>query len=293
MEYVEAEGQSIDDAIARALQILGVSRDKVDIEIVANATRGLFGFGGRRAKVRATMRRPLALDGAPAPAATAGAAAQREPAPPEVPGARVETRPDSMPRAPRTPTTPRPAPRVERPRRERIPPARPRATTPRDADAEEHAATPVDPATLARARGVLEELLRLMGSSAVIEPDEAAGVHLAVRGDASGVLIGRRGQTLDAIEYLVNRIVHDEGSHLVVDIEGYRQRRRLTLEEMARRVAERALQRGKAVTLSPMSPRDRRIVHLALQDDPRVTTRSAGTGFYRKIVITPEGTRRR
>ncbi|MGH7790361.1 MAG: Jag N-terminal domain-containing protein, partial [Candidatus Binatia bacterium] len=79
MESVETEGQSIDDAIARALQRLGVSRDKVDIEILANATRGLFGFGGRRAKVRATLRRRLSFDATSPPAAATPAPAAATP----------------------------------------------------------------------------------------------------------------------------------------------------------------------------------------------------------------------
>lgn len=295
MEYVEAEGNSIDEAIARALELLGVSRDKVDVDILSNATRGLFGFGGRRAKVRATVRRRLAVDATSSttdasPAATeapgragahrAAAEPRRSPAPvPITPSAAPPTRrarPSRGPATPRTKNERRPEHRVPSP------------------PAEAHDAAPVDPAALERARTILTELVRLLGSDATVErASEPDGVHLVIRGDPSGVLIGRRGQTLDAIEYLLNRIMahEDDGgsARLVVDAEGYRQRRRQALEELARRVAERARRRGKPVTLNPMSPRDRRIVHLALQDDPDLTTRSAGSGFYRKVVIVPDG----
>jgi spoIIIJ-associated protein len=143
---------------------------------------------------------------------------------------------------------------------------------------------------------VLAEIVRLTGSPATVTvAPESEGARLVISGDPSGVLIGRRGQTLDALEYLVNRIMaHEEDSfaRLVVDLEDYRQRRQQAIEALTRRVAERARRRGKPVTLNPMSPRDRRIVHLTLQDDPTLTTRSAGSGFYRKVVIVPTDARR-
>lgn len=257
MDSIEAEGHSIDDAIERALQRLGVGREKVDIEIVSNATRGLFGLGGKRARVRATLRRSAAFDAAP----DAGSAAE--------PG-REGKRATGEWRAV-----------GERPARA---PARRRAAA-------------ASTAAVERARTVLQELVRLTGvEGAVTVAHDGEAVRLVIEGDPSGVLIGRRGQTLDAIEYLVNRIAgHDEdgGARLVVDSQDYRARRRQALEALAQRLAERARRRGKPVTLNPMSPRDRRIVHLALQDDPALTTRSAGTGYYRKLVIVPEGTRRR
>ena len=124
---------------------------------------------------------------------------------------------------------------------------------------------------------------------------EGDEVVLEIGGDTSGVLIGRRGQMLDALEYVVNRIVmrDDEGAtRYVVDSQGYRARRTAALEEMARRMADEARHRARPVTLNPMSPRDRRIVHLVLQDDASLTTRSVGQGYYRKLVIIPEGVRR-
>jgi spoIIIJ-associated protein len=265
MEYAEAEGRSIDEAIERALQRLGVSRDKVDIDIISNSTRGLFGLGGRRAKVRATLRRPLA----PTPAAaTAGATPQTPPPPPAPP-------PPATASAPPRPVLA--APRHDDPR----PPRR---------------TAPLDGAAIERGRAVLAEIVRLTGSPATVAVAPAPdGVRLVISGDPSGVLIGRRGQTLDALEYLLNRIMaHEEDSfaRLRVDLEDYRQRRQQALEALARRAAERARRRGKPVTLNPMSPRDRRIVHLTLQDDPILTTRSAGSGFYRKVVIVPRDVRR-
>jgi spoIIIJ-associated protein len=105
------------------------------------------------------------------------------------------------------------------------------------------------------------------------------------------MIIGRRGQTLDALEHLVNRIVlrdeADAGVRIALDVEGYRERRQESLEQLARRLAAKARETGRAVTLNPMSPRDRRIVHLALESDPGVSTASEGEGHYRRLVIAP------
>ena len=126
---------------------------------------------------------------------------------------------------------------------------------------------------------------------AVREGDEPGSTVLAVSGEGSGLVIGRHGQTLDALEYMVNRLIGRDGEsgggRIIVDVESYRDRRREALEQMAKRLAEKVKATGKVVSLSPMSPRDRRIVHLALQEDPAVTTRSHGDGQYRKVLLIP------
>jgi spoIIIJ-associated protein len=114
---------------------------------------------------------------------------------------------------------------------------------------------------------------------------------LNIRGEEGGLLIGRKGQTLDALEYLVNKMVHKsrEGKkRIVVDTENYRTRREESLVKLARRLAEKARQTGRPVTISPLNAHDRRIVHLALKDDRSLRTRSAGAGLYRKVIISPE-----
>jgi spoIIIJ-associated protein len=267
MKHVEAEGDTIDDAIARALDQLGVSRDRVEVEILSNVSKGLFGLGGRKARVRATLRAPMLFDAEEGDALESGDVAGDEP------GDDDEDSEDSQ------------APEADF--------SMPR----RDGGAVEPAAKPVERATLERAQSVLQELLRLVGSDAKVGVEEDAdGTRLVMTGDESGILIGRRGQTLDALEYVLNRIVtreEDEVTHLVVDSQNYRTRRRQSLVDLARRLGERARRRGKAVTLNPMSPRDRRVVHLALQDDASLTTRSSGRGYYRKLLIIPSGDSRR
>jgi spoIIIJ-associated protein len=128
-----------------------------------------------------------------------------------------------------------------------------------------------------------------------LEPtDDGVAANLAIRCDASALLIGKRGQTLDAMEYLLNRIVVREASaaRIEVDVEGYRARRQESLIILARRMADKVRQTGKPATVDLLSPRDRRVVHLALKDEAGVTSRSQGEGFLRKLLILPAGRRR-
>jgi spoIIIJ-associated protein len=250
MKWVEAEGDSIDAAIESALGKLGVSRDRVEVEIIANASRGLFGIGGRKARIKATLRGPidaahtLTDDEGAVPDASGGAP----------PSGRTSAGPES---------------------------------------AGTEAAPPANAATVEHAREVLQQIVQHMGVDArVAARAEDERVVLELSGDSSGILIGRRGQMLDALEYVVNRIVgRDEGSavHTLIDSENYRARRRSALEDLARRMADQAKKKRRQVTLNPMSPRDRRIVHLVLQNDRSLTTRSTGKGYYRKLIIIPEG----
>lgn len=228
MEYVETEGDSVDEAIEKALNILNVERDRVEVEVVAEGRKGLFGFGAMRACIRATVRRPL-------PAAEEKGAGEQE----------------------------------------RM-------------------------AVGQRGRDVVAEMLRLMGVEATVEvkPGEAPEeVVLDIRSGAGGLLIGHRGQTLEALQFLVTRIVGerrgDEGVQLVLDTEKYRERRRRSLEDMALRLGEKAKRQRKTVSVDALSAADRRIILEVLRDDPWLTTKSLGTGPYRRLLIIPEGDRRR
>jgi len=238
MDYVEAEGDTIDEAIAKALRILGTQRDRVTIDILAEARKGVLGIGGKKARVRASLRKPIGED--------AG---------------------------------------EERPKRERI-------------------ETTVSPAVVAAAaekgKRFLTEVLKLMDFNAAVavKPgDTPAEVILEVQGDFGGLLIGRNGQTLEALQYLLTRAVSEtrgrEGVQLEVDAENYRDHRRKGLQDMALRLGEKAKRQRKTVTVDPLSAADRRVVHAALQDDPWLTTKSLGTGAYRRMLIIPEGDRKR
>jgi spoIIIJ-associated protein len=148
------------------------------------------------------------------------------------------------------------------------------------------------------AKEVLETMLRNMGVSATValpetSQDAAAegGIPFDIEGDDAGLLIGRRGETLSALQFLVNLIVSRRVQNKVstnIDIEGYKERRNEQLRGEAKRMADRATQTGRTVTLDPMHPRERRIIHLALSDSRKVTTESIGEGDDRRITIIPK-----
>ncbi len=238
MEHVEAEGETIDGAIANALKVLGVERDRVTVEILAESKRGVLGIGSRKARVRASVRKTLALE--------------------------------------------------EKGRQEKPEPKEEGLTDERLAAVGE------------KGKEILTEIIRLMGLHATIEirpGDSREEIFLNIQGEDGGLLIGRRGQTLEALQYIVTRVVSDrralEGVQLIVDTEQYRERRRKTLEDMALRLGEKAKRKRTAVSVDSLSARDRRIVHLALEDDPWLTTKSLGRGDYRRLLIVPEGDRKK
>jgi spoIIIJ-associated protein len=140
------------------------------------------------------------------------------------------------------------------------------------------------------AKEVLENILQKFGAEASIEESEDDDcITLDIKGDGSGILIGRKGQTLDAFQYLVNKIVHrspDARKQIVVDTEGYRQRRQKTLIDLAKRLGEKAKTKNVPVSTGPLNPFERRIIHLALQDDAGLTTKSKGEGTYRSVFIS-------
>jgi spoIIIJ-associated protein len=157
-------------------------------------------------------------------------------------------------------------------------------------------ATVYDEARAESARDFVEDLMAKMGMDVMAdlidpEPGDPPGeIRIEIEGRDSGRIIGKKGQVLSAIQHIVNRVVNRPGldrCHVVVDAEGYRQRREDTLATMAQRLGQKALEEGKIITFEPMSPRDRRIVHLALAKFPGVVTKSDGEGEGRRVQIIP------
>ncbi|HKA86279.1 MAG TPA: RNA-binding cell elongation regulator Jag/EloR [Haliangiales bacterium] len=143
-----------------------------------------------------------------------------------------------------------------------------------------------------RAREVLVGILERMGIDATIDVrEEGERTLLDIHGPEAGLVIGKKGQTLEALQYLVSKVVHrdePEGFHpIVVDSEGYRARREATLVDMAKRLGEKAVRTRTTITMNPMSPHDRRIIHITLDKVPGVTTRSEGEGIFRRLLIVP------
>lgn len=147
----------------------------------------------------------------------------------------------------------------------------------------------------ALAKEVLERLLTLMKVPAAVQigevPGEETRIALDISGDDLGVLIGRRGETLSSLQYLVNLIASRRlkvNAGVTVDVERYRQRRHEALQRLALRIADRVKSTERPISLEPMPSSERRIIHLVLRDDPEVTTQSVGQGESRKVVISPK-----
>ena len=140
---------------------------------------------------------------------------------------------------------------------------------------------------------VIESLIDLLDVDVVLtlkqlHNEDLDGPIFEIEGDDAGLLIGRKGETLNTFQFLVRYIVShklDDRVNLMIDVEGYQQRRHQSLENMARRVARRVSDTGRSITLEPMPPNERRIVHLALSDHPGVTTESTGFGDSRQVTV--------
>jgi len=148
-----------------------------------------------------------------------------------------------------------------------------------------------DDPLLSEAKTSLGRILKEMGIEAEVSGEKKEDwVCLEVKSQAAGLLIGRRGKTLDALQYLMNRILNPDGDkrvRILLDAEGYRAKKRAEIVSFAQRSAEKAKARGEEVVLVPLDPFERRIIHLELQDDPDVKTFSEGDGYLRKVHVVP------
>ncbi len=177
------------------------------------------------------------------------------------------------------------------------PPPEAPAEAPREKPAVEQQATPETPASVQgedlpkKAKELLEGILSRMGLDFPVTMQETAEtVTFNIKGDGSGLLIGKGGQTLDAIQYILNKAVNKSGKDrraIVLDTEDYRDRRDEYLIALAEKLGEKVKRTKKPLTINHMSARDRRVIHLALKNDEALTTKSRGEGAYRKIIILP------
>lgn len=142
------------------------------------------------------------------------------------------------------------------------------------------------------AREFLEKILELLSTDVLITIEkDMKHNHICIKGDDSGLLIGKKGQTLEAIQYLIDKVVTKQcgkGPQIAIDVEGYIETRKAELKELAKRLAEKTLRTGRPSTISRMNAQERRIVHLALKNNRSVRTQSVGVGYYRKLIIFPK-----
>ncbi|RLB32916.1 MAG: protein jag [Deltaproteobacteria bacterium] len=142
------------------------------------------------------------------------------------------------------------------------------------------------------AKETLSNILALIPVEATVRAEQSNGrINLHIEGDRSGLLIGRKGRTLDALQFIVNKIVYkalDKKLNIVLDSENYRQRKKDSLTQLALKMGEKAKKTKKPVTTNLLNPHDRRIIHLALKDDEDLDTKSRGEGLLKKVVIIPK-----
>lgn len=261
---LEVIAPTVEEAIKQGLEQLGLTADAVSVEVLDAGNKGFFGLGKPQVRVRLTVN-PV---GGPPPLETK---AVREP---KKESRRVEPRPvpQERPAPPRPPEKPAPIKETE--------------------SQPEH-----DP-LLDHTEAVVSRLLHLLNLEAQVsanygatERDGRRNIQVDIRGKDLSVLIGRRSETLSAFQYVASLIVGKETEQfvqLVVDVEGYRDRREKQLVQMANRMADQVTKTGKRQTLEPMPSSERRVIHIALREHPAVKTESTGEEPYRKVVILPK-----
>ena len=268
-------GKTIDLAIESALSQLGLDRDSVSVTVLQQAKSGFLGFGAQSAKVQVTYEVPD-----PVP--------EKE----EKPKSALGSASRSKPKAPAAPVKkPAPAKRPEPPRQDkpRVPKA-PRPEKPK-APAAPKTYTPAEPGSVEEKIEVfIKGLLEHMDSNAVPHcwKDEGNTYKVDLVGDDLGYLIGRRGDTLDAIQHLTNYTINrDVEGHIRVnvDAECYREKREESLRRYARKKAQQVLKARRRTTLEPMNAYERHVIHAALQDMENITTHSTGVEPNRRVVI--------
>lgn len=246
----EFSGRTVTEAIETGLQDLGLASDQVEVEVLEEGRGGVFGMGAKLARVRLI---PRGQDAVIAPAA-------------------------DQPEAEAAPTHSQPEP----------------APVASEAEASPLAPDPL----LETARDFLQGLLDHMELPATVEAskeppadgEDEETYYLNIAGDDLSLLIGRRGETLDALQYLVRLVVNQrthQWPHIEIDVEHYKKRRQHGLQRLAEQMAAQAVSEHRTMVLEAMAPRDRRIIHMTLRDRSDVTTKSIGEGENRKVTIVP------
>ena len=268
---IRVSAKTLDDAITEALIQLGVTSDKLEYEVIEKGSAGFLGIGMKQAVIEAWKKEEepeVTVEDIIKEEFSSG----KKPAEPK----KKEKKPEKKPE-----TAPMPEVKTETPEE-------PEEAAPVKKEVE---LAKVEDQTIAAVDQFINDTLKAMNmevrTSTSIDQDGALCVNM--EGEHMGILIGKRGQTLDALQYLANRVAnkHQDGYVRVkLDTENYRARREETLKHLAKNIAHKVKRNRRPVALEPMNPYERRIIHSALQSDPYVTTHSEGEEPYRKVVVT-------
>jgi spoIIIJ-associated protein len=277
---LEVIAPTVEEAIAQGLAQLGLTADAVSVEVLDAGNKGFFGLGKHQVRVRLTVN-PV---GGPPVVETEPAVEPRKEA------KRVQKKP-----------VPAPAPAPDRPAKAAPRPEQSASASPfqeKPAPVVDSESQPEHDPLLEHTEVVISKMLHLLNLEAQVsanygasERDGRRNIHVDIRGKDLSVLIGRRSETLSAFQYVASLIVGKETQQfvqLVVDVEGYRDRREKQLVQMAKRMADQVAKSGRRQTLEPMPSSERRVIHIALRDHPDVKTESTGEDPYRKVVILPK-----
>ena len=296
MDFSEKWGKDVEDAVKLALTDLRLERDQVEVIVLEEPTRGFFGLGSKLAKVRVQKKAAGAI---PAPIRERPAEKREKPAekrerPAERDKPRGQNKQSSAPKEPVVQVEKDDGVSLElknegqkqKPKRQRSKPQNTREDASftireRPADLQEENDAP--------ALDFLKDVIRRMGLDLEVKAfANESCLYFEISGKDSGTIIGKRGQTLDSIQYLTSLVVNkdkDKYQRVVVDAENYRAKREKTLEQLAKRLAEKVQKSGKSVRLEPMNPYERKVIHATLQSNSAVTTKSEGEEPYRRVVI--------
>ena len=282
-KFITATGKTIDLAIEAALEQLKMDRDSVSVEVLENPKSGFLGFGACPAKVKVTYEVP---DEEVKPAPALSSASRSKPK-------KYEPKQEAKPLQPINPPkaeAPKAERRAEQPKKQREKkPAAPKAEAPK-AEHKEYAAA-AEGSVEQQIEVFIKGLLEHMGSDAVPHAwkTESDTYQVDLVGENLGLLIGRRGETLDAIQHLTNYTINRDSSkrsRINVDAENYRLKREESLRRLAHKVSGKVIKYRRNITLEPMNAYERHVIHATLQDVADVTTYSVGTEPNRRVVVS-------
>lgn len=254
MDFIEKTGKNVEEALNDALAELKTTADKVNVEVIEEAKNGIFGLFAKKAKIRVTLKDAAKKIGDIVDETVDSIKEDYKAGKQEVAAARENAKKEEA----------KPAPV-----REYV----------------------IEEAAVDAAKEFLQKIFNAMRIEVVMEKfinKNEGVVTFKLHGSDMGILIGKHGQTLDSLQYLTNLVANKNSAErirIVIDIEDYRERRVETLNRLAQRLADKVKRTGERVVLEPMNPHERKIIHVALQNDRRITTLSEGEEPYRRVVI--------